>query len=142
MEPFTFDQAVIAGLLFLLGLLIGMFLLASPKWKRRYKDERARTQELEREVDRLGRENREFSTLRSAAERHPATGPLGTKDRDRDGTPDVVDTRAGVRHDTPTGLADRDRDGTPDVVDTRTGGRRDGPEVKTTRDWTPVNRRP
>lgn len=126
MEPFTFDQAVVAGLLFLLGLLIGMYLFASPKWKRRYKAEHARTVELEREVERLGREHREVvarTTTTTTTDRHPATGPLGAVYRDRDGTPDGVD-RVVRRRDAPV---------------------REGPEVRTTRDWTPVkptDRRP
>ena len=113
MEPFTFDQAVVSGLLFILGLLIGMFLLASPKWKRRYQAERARTVELERDVERLGRE-RQTTTVRTAA------------DRDGDGVPDRQER----------GLAsDYDRDGTPDVVDRQhVPRRRDEPA----RGWTPV----
>lgn len=51
MVSFTTDQWVIIGLVFLLGLLLGMFLTAGGrrKWKRRYYDERKRCQELEHE---------------------------------------------------------------------------------------------
>ncbi len=91
MQPFTFDQSVIAGLLFLLGLFIGMFFLAGRKWKRIYVQERERSIALEAENDRLGRENREYQSLRHAAERAPAGGAQRTVvDRDRDGDPDMV----------------------------------------------------
>jgi hypothetical protein len=40
MESFTPDQWLIVLLAFVLGLFVGMALLASPKWKRRYREER------------------------------------------------------------------------------------------------------
>ena len=49
MTPFTVDQWVILLLVFVLGLLIGMWLAAGGKWKRRYKEEVARREALERE---------------------------------------------------------------------------------------------
>ena len=88
MQPFTFDQAVIAGLLFLLGILIGMFFLAGGKWKQRYRTEAAERQALLCENERL---RREADAYRVAAER-PAHGGV-THDRDRDGTPDRIDPR-------------------------------------------------
>jgi hypothetical protein len=100
-QPFTFDQAVIAALLFVLGLFIGMFFLAGGKWKRRYRDEIARREEFERDNARLERENREYQSLRQAADRSPA-GTGHTVVRDGDGV-----TRQTV---------DRDRDGEPDLV--------------------------
>ena len=39
MEAFTLDQWVVLLLVFVLGLIIGMAFLASPKWKRRYREE-------------------------------------------------------------------------------------------------------
>ena len=43
MTPFTLDQWIVAGLIFLLGLLVGMFVMAGGKWKRLYREEAART---------------------------------------------------------------------------------------------------
>ncbi len=71
MTPFTTDQWVIVILVFLLGLFLGMFFLAGPKWKRRYRDEYRRREELERENARLRAEASEMHSLRGAAARHP-----------------------------------------------------------------------
>ena len=69
---------VIAGLVFVLGLLIGMFLTAGGrrKWKGRYKDEVETRQQWEREHARLKsdyddreKEWRERDSLRDAAVR-------------------------------------------------------------------------
>ncbi|WP_129791261.1 hypothetical protein [Sphingosinicella sp. CPCC 101087] len=83
MEAFTPDQWLVLLLAFLLGLFLGMAFLASPKWKRRYRDEVARREELEAENARLRREADEMDTLRHAAardeaRRHPEDrrGPL------------------------------------------------------------------
>ena len=74
---------VIAGLVFVLGLLVGMFLTAGGrrKWKSRYKDEVETRQSWEREHARLKsdyddreKEWRERDSLRGAA----------VKDRERD----------------------------------------------------------
>ncbi len=69
MTPFTTDQWVILILVFLLGLLIGMFLMAGGKWKRQYRAEIRVREELARENERLRRENREMESLRHAAAR-------------------------------------------------------------------------
>ena len=53
---FTPDQWLILLLAFVLGLVLGMALLASPKWKSRYREEVSRREELEAENDRLKRE--------------------------------------------------------------------------------------
>jgi hypothetical protein len=67
---------VIGALVFLLGLLIGVFLTAGGrrKWKRRYKDEAERRETLEREHEQHARdmeerekEWRERDSLRGAA---------------------------------------------------------------------------
>ena len=74
---------VIAALVFLLGLLIGVFLTAGGrrKWKARYKDEVDRREALEREHEKHVRETeerekewRERDSLRAAAvkDRDPA----------------------------------------------------------------------
>jgi hypothetical protein len=47
--PFNTDQWVILILVFLLGLFLGGWLFAGPKWKRRYREEVARREALERE---------------------------------------------------------------------------------------------
>jgi uncharacterized membrane-anchored protein YhcB (DUF1043 family) len=69
---FTPQQWLIVALIFLLGLVIGMALMAGGKWKRRYKDERRRADELEAENKRLGTQAAEMDTLRHAAARDEA----------------------------------------------------------------------
>jgi hypothetical protein len=66
-------------LVFLLGLLIGVFLTAGGrrKWKSRYKSEADRREALEREHAEREKEWRERDSLRNAA----------VKDRDRDDRP-------------------------------------------------------
>ena len=65
---------VIAGLVFVLGLLVGMFLTAGGrrKWKTRYKSEVDRREALEREHEQREKEWRERDSLRAAAVDHPA----------------------------------------------------------------------
>jgi uncharacterized membrane-anchored protein YhcB (DUF1043 family) len=77
MTGFTLDQWVIVILVFVLGLFIGMYMLAGGKWKRRYREEVRRREEMERENSRLLAESREMNSLRGAA----------TKDRLRDRDP-------------------------------------------------------
>jgi hypothetical protein len=78
---------VICGLVFVLGLLVGMFLTAGGrrKWKARYRDEvdtrqswEKRHSELQRDLDTREKEWRERDSLRGAA----------VKDRDGDGIRD------------------------------------------------------
>jgi hypothetical protein len=46
MVAFTLNEWLVVLLAFLLGLILGMFFFASPKWKRRYREEaRLRTEE-------------------------------------------------------------------------------------------------
>ena len=71
MTPFTFDQWIVAGLIFLLGLFVGMFAMAGGKWKRRYRDESARVRELEAENKKLLHDQREMESLRNAAAKAP-----------------------------------------------------------------------
>jgi hypothetical protein len=47
--PFTSDQWIILILVFLLGLFLGGWMLAGTKWKRRYREEVARREALERD---------------------------------------------------------------------------------------------
>ena len=76
MLTFTSDQWIIIALIFVLGILIGVFLTAGGrrKWKTRYRDETRRREELEREHaerqrewDEREREWRERDSLRAAA---------------------------------------------------------------------------
>jgi hypothetical protein len=64
---------VICGLVFLLGLLIGVFLTAGGrrKWKTRYKSEVDRREALESEHAEREREWRERDSLRAAAIKDP-----------------------------------------------------------------------
>ena len=72
MTFFTPDQWLIVGLIFLLGIVLGMALMAGGKWKRRYREERARCAELEAENKRLQKDAGEMDTLRQAAARDEA----------------------------------------------------------------------
>ena len=99
---FTMDtnQIIIWGLIFLLGLLVGMFLTTGGrrKWRTRYDSEVERRRELEkaheaRERDYAEREKewRERDSLRDAAVRD-RRGPR-VRDIDGDGVPDDIDRR-------------------------------------------------
>ena len=72
MEAFSLDQWLLVALAFLLGLFLGMALLAGGKWKRRYREEAARREEVETENARLRREAEEMDSLRHAAARDEA----------------------------------------------------------------------
>ena len=76
MTAFTQDQWIIVALVFVLGMLLGVFLTAGgrKKWKTRYRDERARLEAREREFSErekhwAGQEKewRERDSLRGAA---------------------------------------------------------------------------
>jgi hypothetical protein len=62
------------ALMFALGLFLGMFLMAGGKWKRRYRDEVRRREELEREHERHLREHRDSTSLRHSTDRATITG--------------------------------------------------------------------
>ena len=72
MPAFSPDQWLIVLLAFVLGLVLGMALLASPKWKGRYRDEARRREALEAENEQLRRDAREMDSLRQAAARDEA----------------------------------------------------------------------
>ena len=88
MTVFTPDQWIIIGLVFVLGLLMGVFLTSGGrrKWRTRYNDERKRIDDLqrehkEREAHWTNREKewREQDSLRAAAvkdRRDPEERPL------------------------------------------------------------------
>ena len=80
MYVFTPDQWLIVALVFILGLLIGIFLTAGGrrKWKTRYNSEIERRKELEkvhadraREYEEREKEWRERDSLRAAAVKGP-----------------------------------------------------------------------
>ena len=79
---------IIYGLVFLLGLLVGLFLTAGgrKKWKTRYYDEVERRKVLEQEHAEAERGWRERDSLRDAAAKSP-----GKIDRDNDGVDDRVE---------------------------------------------------
>jgi uncharacterized membrane-anchored protein YhcB (DUF1043 family) len=70
MTPFAADQLIILALSFVLGLLIGMFVMAGGRWKRAYREQARRSEELETENNRLQRDAREMDSLRHAAARN------------------------------------------------------------------------
>ena len=72
MAAFTPDQWLILVLAFVLGLILGMAFLASPKWKARYREEVARREAVEAENAQLRRDGRETDSLRQAAARDEA----------------------------------------------------------------------
>ena len=73
MEYFTPDQWVVVLLAFLLGLFLGMAFLASPKWKRRYREEsRLRQEEVRRrEALESERQHWEAQSIASRARSDP-----------------------------------------------------------------------
>jgi hypothetical protein len=72
MTSFTTDQWMVVALVFILGVFLGMAFMASPKWKRRYKEEVERREEAEAEAARLRRQHDELQSLRSAAAKDEA----------------------------------------------------------------------
>jgi hypothetical protein len=100
MMIFTQDQWLIVALVFILGLLIGVFMTAGGrrKWKTRYRDEVTRREALEKEqrdhqadFDRREKEWREQDSLRAAAAKD-RRGPT-SDDLDGDGVRDDADRR-------------------------------------------------
>ena len=71
MEAFSPDQWLVLLLAFLLGLFLGMAFLASPRWKRRHREEVAKRTALEAENAQLRRAAAESETLHRAALREP-----------------------------------------------------------------------
>ena len=67
MAAFTPDQWLVLLLAFLLGLVLGMSFLASPKWKKRWRDEVQRREALEAENSQLRKDAAEMDSLRHAA---------------------------------------------------------------------------
>ncbi len=89
MIAFTSDQWIIVALVFVLGFLVGAFLMAGSgrKWKTRYRDEvrdrealEERQREREEEWAEREKDWRERDSLREAA--------IRDRDRNGDGIPD------------------------------------------------------
>jgi len=72
MMTFTLDQWLVLTLAFALGLVLGMALLAGPKWKNRYREEVTRREAVEAENAQLRRDAGEMESLRTAAARDEA----------------------------------------------------------------------
>ena len=91
MTTFTQDQWIILALVFILGLLVGMFLTAGgrKKWKTRYRDEVTRREALERE--HRDREKHWASREKEWAKHDNAR--VTSRDTDRDGVSDRRDAR-------------------------------------------------
>jgi len=72
MPVFTPEQWLLILLTFVLGIILGMALMANGKWKGRYRDEVRRREALEAENEQLRRDAREMDSLRQAAVRDEA----------------------------------------------------------------------
>ena len=97
MPAFTPDQWLILLLVFLLGLFLGLALMASPKWKHRYREEVARREALEADNARLRREADEMASLRGAAARDEARRREAAAESDVEVERRVADRRAADR---------------------------------------------
>jgi len=109
MPAFTPNEWLIVLLAFVLGLLIGMMLLAGSKWKQRYKEESRSRRDDQRRIEELETENR-----RLAAATHSADGlrrsDAGHDSSSRSRIDDRVDR--DNRHEADR-VADRDRSRDP-----------------------------
>ncbi len=132
----------ISGLVFLLGLLVGVFLTAGGrrKWKTRYNSEVDRRRELEKSH---GERTREWEAREKELNSRPVAAPVAVapvvvdrtvvgdraavadrRDLDNDG---VVEPSEAVRTSRPAGFVDRmlgrdkDHDGVPDREETSPG---------------------
>jgi uncharacterized membrane-anchored protein YhcB (DUF1043 family) len=64
---FTLTEWAILALIFVLGLLIGMFLMAGGKWKTRYREEVRRREALEKERTSWESDRKHMEAQRLAA---------------------------------------------------------------------------
>jgi hypothetical protein len=86
MTTFTQDQWMILALVFVLGLLIGMFLTAGGrrKWKTRYRDEVTRREALEKEhrehAKRFEERDKEYRQLEARHDKLVNTGPATVRE--------------------------------------------------------------
>ncbi len=72
MIAFTTNQWLFIGLIFLLGIVIGMILRGGGKWKAAYYDEVRKREALEVENRRLSKDAAEMDSLRHAAAKDEA----------------------------------------------------------------------
>lgn len=96
MLNFTQDQWIIIGLVFLMGVLVGAFLLAGGgrKWKERYRSEKEHRERIEADYRAAEKDWRDQDSRRAAALRdHDRTAPAAVRDSDGDGVPDAADRR-------------------------------------------------
>ena len=96
MDAFTLDQWLVLLLAFLLGLFLGMALLAGGKWKRRYREEVGRRETLEAENRQLRSDYAEQDTLHRSALRDGDRRPA-VVDEDRRSALPESDRRPGDR---------------------------------------------
>ena len=99
MIAFTSDQWLIVGLIFLLGIVVGAAMLAGGKWKRRYRDEQKRANDLEAENKRLRSEAAEMDTLRNAAAKTDRAEIDRLEAERREGERRLGERRVGDRRD-------------------------------------------
>ena len=74
MEAFSPDQWLVLLLAFLLGLFLGMAFLASPKWKRKYREESRLRQDEVRKREALEAERKHWEA-RTIADRAREDAP-------------------------------------------------------------------
>ena len=72
MLAFTTNQWLFIGLVFLLGIVIGMILRGGGRWKAAYYEEVRRREALETENRRLAKDSAEMDSLRHAAAKDEA----------------------------------------------------------------------
>ncbi len=101
MPAFTNDQWLMIGLVFLLGIVVGMMLMAGGKWKRRYRDEAAKRQALETENAKLRRDAGEMDSLRQAAAKTDRAEIERLEAERREGERRQGDRRLGDRREDP-----------------------------------------
>ncbi|MFL6734094.1 MAG: LapA family protein [Sphingomicrobium sp.] len=98
MTTFTLDHWMIVALVFVLGLLIGMFLTAGGrrKWKTRYRDESTRREALEKEhrehAKRYEERDKEYRELEARHDKLVNARPAPVEER-----PVVVEDRPVTR---------------------------------------------
>ena len=111
MTEFTPDQWIIIGLVFVLGVLVGLFMLSGrgKKWKTLYREEVARREAIEADYANAQTEWRERDSLRAAALKNPGV------DVDRDGIDDRLEP--GTQHPPGRDPHDVDRDGIDDRIE-------------------------
>jgi hypothetical protein len=96
---FSTEQWLIVILVFLLGLVVGMALMAGGKWKRRYREEARRREALEADNKRLQGEAREMDSLRHAAAKSDRAEVERLEAERREGERREGDRRQGDRRD-------------------------------------------